>query len=48
MNKQISECVGLWLAEGDNKTISEITFTNNCIELILFFHSQDKGILHLY
>ncbi|MBT4835630.1 hypothetical protein HON86_03375 [Candidatus Woesearchaeota archaeon] len=44
MNKQISECVGLWLAEGDNKTISEITFTNNCIELILFFHETINSI----
>ena len=36
--KEIAECVGLWLAEGDHKTKREITFTNNCFELILFFH----------
>lgn len=34
---RIAECVGLWLAEGDNKTKSEITFTNNCLPLIEFF-----------
>ena len=32
--KEIAECVGLWLAEGDNKTTAEVTFTNNCFELI--------------
>ena len=31
---EIAECVGLWLAEGDNKTRMEITFTNNCLFLI--------------
>ncbi|MBT4804674.1 helix-turn-helix domain-containing protein [Candidatus Woesearchaeota archaeon] len=40
MTKEIAECVGLWLAEGDSKTKSEVTFTNNCIELILFFHEH--------
>jgi hypothetical protein len=29
--------VGLWLAEGDDKTSYEITFTNNCIELVKYF-----------
>lgn len=38
VSKKLGECVGLWLAEGDSKTNQEITFTNNSIELILFFH----------
>ncbi len=38
-DKELAECVGLWLAEGDNKTIKEVTFTNNCFELIIFFHT---------
>ena len=37
--KKIAECVGLWLAEGDSKTKSEITFTNNQFELIELFHN---------
>jgi len=37
-DKKVAECVGLWLAEGDNKTKAEITFTNNCWELIDFFY----------
>jgi hypothetical protein len=40
ITKELAECVGLWLAEGDNKTEREITFTNNCLELILFFHAN--------
>ena len=44
-NKRVAECVGLWLAEGDNKTIREITFTNNCLDLIQFFH---KTILNIF
>jgi hypothetical protein len=43
-NKQTAECVGLWLAEGDKKTIREVTFTNNCFELILFFHDTIKSV----
>ena len=35
--KEIAECVGLWLAE--------VTFTNNCFELIKFFH---KVMSYLY
>jgi len=35
--KAVAECVGLWLAEGDQNSKSEITFTNNCIELIEHF-----------
>ena len=36
--KEIAECVGLWLAEGDKKTKNEITFTNNCIPLVELFY----------
>ncbi|MEK6859549.1 MAG: hypothetical protein AABX54_01915 [Nanoarchaeota archaeon] len=35
---EIAECVGLWLAEGDRKTKSEITFTNNCVPLVELFY----------
>lgn len=41
-SKEIAECVGLWLAEGDKKTDREVTFTNNCMELIFFFHNTIK------
>ena len=44
-NKESAECVGLWLAEGDNKCHNEITFTNNEFGLIQFFH---KNILNLF
>ena len=37
---KLAECVGLWLAEGDNRTIREVTITNNSIDVILFFHEQ--------
>jgi len=40
--EDIGQCVGLWLAEGDNTTNAEITFTNNSWELILYFHSIMK------
>jgi hypothetical protein len=43
-NKRVAECVGLWLAEGDKKTSRELTFTNNCFELILFFHDTIKPL----
>lgn len=43
-NSKIAECAGLWLAEGDSKTKSEVTFTNNCLELILFFKDNIKKI----
>jgi len=36
---KIAECVGLWLAEGDNKSKLEITITNNCWSIITYFHS---------
>jgi predicted transcriptional regulator len=35
---KMAECVGLWLAEGDDKTKSEITFTNNSEMLIRLFY----------
>ncbi|HDZ61058.1 MAG TPA: hypothetical protein ENH46_05100, partial [Candidatus Pacearchaeota archaeon] len=42
-NENIAKCVGLWLAEGDNKTKSEITFTNNCWDLVnLFYRTINK------
>lgn len=44
-NQEIAECVGLWLAEGDRKTKSEITFTNNCIDLIGLFY---KTLIQLF
>ncbi|MBN2421270.1 hypothetical protein JXB27_03255 [Candidatus Woesearchaeota archaeon] len=37
ITKEIAECVGLWLAEGNNKCNNEITFTNNSYDLILYF-----------
>lgn len=41
---ELAECIGLWLAEGDNKTKAEVTLTNNCLELILFFQRVIKNI----
>ena len=41
----ISESVGLWLAEGGTTLKNEITFTNNCLELIDLFY---KTINHLF
>jgi len=35
--KRIAECCGLWLAEGSTTSNSEITFTNNCLELVDLF-----------
>ena len=29
---KLAECIGLWLAEGDSKTNSELTITNNCYD----------------
>lgn len=40
MNSRLAECVGLWLAEGDNKSNSEITFTNNCWKLVKLFYEK--------
>jgi len=45
--KEIAQAVGLWLAEGDNKTKSEITITNNSSNLIIFFHSIITKIFNL-
>ncbi len=36
---RLAECVGLWLAEGDNKSNYEITFSNNCWDLVAYFHN---------
>ncbi|MBI2574460.1 hypothetical protein HYV82_01090 [Candidatus Woesearchaeota archaeon] len=44
-DKKLAECVGLWLAEGDNKTKAEITFTNSCWELVELFH---KTIVEIF
>ncbi|MBU0894290.1 MAG: hypothetical protein KKF48_02055 [Nanoarchaeota archaeon] len=48
LDKNIAECVGLWLAEGDNKTKAEITFTNNCWELIDLFYKTINKIFSTY
>lgn len=40
MEKDLARCVGLWLAEGDTKSVSEITFTNNCFELVELFYRR--------
>jgi len=37
-NKQVAECIGLWLAEGDTKSKLEITFTNTCFKLVNIFY----------
>ena len=34
LSTDVAELVGLWLAEGDNKSTNEITITNNCFPLI--------------
>lgn len=44
---EIAQCCGLWLAEGDNKTKSEITLTNNNPELIRKFHGVINNIFYL-
>lgn len=48
ITSEVAEVVGLWLAEGDNKTGSEITFTNNSLELIKFFGSTIQRIFKDY
>jgi hypothetical protein len=41
--KKIAQCAGLWLAEGSTTSKSEITFTNNCLELIdIFYKTMNK------
>ena len=47
-NKKIAECVGLWLAEGDNKSNREITFTNNEFSLIELFHKTIQKLFSNY
>ena len=42
--EKLAECVGLWLAEGDRKTLYEITFTNNCWDLINLFHKTVSSL----
>lgn len=55
MDKDLARCVGLWLAEGDTKTIAEITFTNSSFELVDLFYRKlqslfdaDKYRLYVY
>jgi len=48
LNKNIAECVCLWLAEGDTKTKNEITFTNNCLELIDLFYNTINILFRKY
>ncbi len=48
ITNRVAECVGLWLAEGDKKTKSEITFTNNCIPLIELFGLTIKQTFKRY
>lgn len=38
ITSDLARCVGLWLAEGNTKTDREITFTNNCKNLIDLFY----------
>lgn len=45
LDHETAKLCGLWLAEGDNRTNSEVTFTNNNENLILFFHSNITKIL---
>ena len=47
-SNKTAECVGLWLAEGNNKCDNEITFTNNCPELITYFHRNLMKIFEGY
>jgi len=43
-DQKLAECVGLWLAEGDKKTKAEVTFTNNSLDLVLFFRETINKI----
>ncbi|MBD3354819.1 hypothetical protein GF361_02445 [Candidatus Woesearchaeota archaeon] len=45
ITKEIVECAGLWLAEGDKKCNNEINFSNNEFSLIKFF---DKNVRELF
>ncbi len=44
LKKEVAQAVGLWLAEGDNKTKQEITFTNSQLELIKLFDKTLRGL----
>jgi len=46
--EQVAECVGLWLAEGSTTSKSEITFTNNCLELIDLFYNTINELFRAY
>ncbi|MAG01848.1 hypothetical protein CMI42_00785 [Candidatus Pacearchaeota archaeon] len=48
LDKKIAECVGLWLAEGDNKSRLEITFTNNCWDLVNSFYNTIDNLFKEY
>ena len=48
ISKETVECVGLWLAEGDKRCNNEINFSNNCWELIEFFHRNIKMLFKDY
>ncbi len=48
MNFRLATCVGLWLAEGNNKCNNEITFTNNSLTLINYFHDTLSKLFHKY
>lgn len=44
-NNALAQAVGLWLAEGDRHSRSEITLTNSRPELIHFFHGALSNVL---
>ena len=43
-SRELAQCIGLWLAEGDDKTNAEITFTNNNLELVQLFRETVEGL----
>lgn len=47
ISKELLECVGLWLAEGDTKTRAEVTLTNNEFSIIKHFHKTLKNNFRL-
>jgi len=47
-SERVAECCGLWLAEGSTTSKSEITFTNNCPELIDLFYKTAKHLFKNY
>lgn len=46
--EELAECVGLWLAEGSTTSKSEITFTNNCLDLIDLFYKTINSLFKDY